>query len=1109
MSLIRFGVERPVPINLLMWAILLAGIFYGLSLRKEFFPESDPERASVSLPYPGATPEEIEDALAIKVEDALIELDEVDELRTTLLEGGGSIVVTFREAVDVDEAFDEVERTIDSLQDLPDEAEELRVTLFEPELPVIRVTVFGDYDEAVLKEAIRGVRDDLRLLDGMGDARIEGVRDYEMGVDVQVESLIEHGISLPAVADRVRAWMLEVPGGTLRGASGDVRVRTMGVVETAEQMRQIPIVTGEDGTVIRLGEIAAVRDGFVDSQISIRFNGQPSASLTVYKVGRQDIVRMAEMVRAYVAARQGRDFEATGLLDRLAVAGYWSETDRLGAWRLGMDRATALPTEAQIETNSDLARFVEGRLDLLTRNAFWGAILVFATVVTFLNWRVAFWVGVGLLTALAGTIVIMAWFDITLNLLTMFGLIVVLGLLVDDAIVVSENIQARHDRGEPALLAAVRGTRQVTWPVVATVMTSIVAFLPLTFIEGQIGDLLGALPAVVACALFMSLIESLLILPSHLGHSLLARDRSAEKNKDRAPTWSQRFERWRDGQIHNRLIPAYARVLERALHRRYLTLSIGVAVLLASLGMVQGGHVPFVFLPKNDAETVLVNLRMPIGTSLSGTEAVVAEVEEAVRAQREVRSVTSVVGESTNIDTNETANAPHTAQMFVELVAVEERDLPSPEVIANIRAALSGKDLGTERLVFEELSGGPGGPSITVRVSGKDQERIEQAVLEVKRMLAEFGGVNDIFDDQDLGQVELQFSVTPSGAALGFDAVNVAQQVRGALFGIDAHVFAARQEDIDVRVRLDEATRRDLGAMERLWVISPWGEAVPLAEIVTVEETLTYSAITRVNRNRAVTVTAETDPGLSPELVTGALAEIDPETGRSMWGELQAHYPGLTIEFAGRQEQQADAFRSLPYGFMAAMVMIYVILAWLFSSYVQPLLVLTGVPFAIIGVVWGHWLLDYEITFLSLIGFIALSGIVVNDSLIYVKFVNQLIEHGVVLREALVEAGKARLRPIALTTITTVLGLTPLLLETSFQARFLIPMAISIAAGLISATLLILLLLPSLLLIFEDICDLAYWLWHEKPRPRVVHRPVEIPDVEEEGAVAEEQGALV
>ncbi|QDU72939.1 efflux RND transporter permease subunit [Mucisphaera calidilacus] len=1105
MNIIRFGVEKPVPVNLLMTALLLAGIYYGLSLRKEFFPEQDPTEAQVTLPYPGATPEEIEETLAIKVEDALTELDEVKDLTSSLSEGGGGIIVEFREGVNVDDAVDEVEKTIDALQDLPDEAEDITVDLFEPELHVIRVTIFGELDEAVLKRAIHGVRDDLRTLPGMGDIRIEGLRDYEMRIDLEPEALFEHGVSLPEVADRIRNWMLEVPGGTVRAVSGNIRVRTMGVEERDDRIREIPIFTRPDGTLVRLGEIARVTDSFVDSEVTERFNTLPSASLVVYKVNRQDIVRMAEMVRAYVGARKGEDFVSTSVADRLALAGVLGESDRLRAWRLGRDHGSPLPPGAQIQMNSDLARFVEGRLDLLLRNAFYGAMLVFATVLCFLNWRVAIWVGIGLLTALAGTIMLMAWSDITLNLLTMFGLIVVIGILVDDAIVVSENIQARHDRGEPALLAAVRGTRQVAWPVVATVLTSVVAFLPLTFIEGRIGDLLGALPAVVACALLMSLIESLIILPSHLGHSLLKRDERRESHPDVAPSWTEKFEAWRDSLIHDRIIPAYARTLGYALNRRYVSLSVAVAVLSVSMGMFQGGHVAFVFLPADDAETIMANLRMPIGTPVSRTEQVVERLELAIQAQPETKSITSVIGQSTNLDSGSSSDSPHLGQIFIELIPVEDRDLPADDIIANIRNALSDENLGAERLTFERLSGGPGGPDITIRISGKDQHRINEAVNDAKRLLSGFDGVFDIFDNQNLGQLEMRFHVTPSGAALGFDAVNVARQVRGALYGIDAHVFADREEDIDVRVRLDESMRRDLGALERLWVIAPGGQSVPLMEIARVEESLTYASITRVNRNRAVTVTAETAPSLSPELVTSEITEADPATGRSSWDDLRDAYPDLMIEFAGRQEQEADAFRSLPYGFLAAMIMIYVILAWLFSSYIQPLLVLMGVPFAIIGVIWGHWFLDYNMTFLSLIGFVALSGIVVNDSLIYVKFVNQMLERGYDMPDALVEAGRARFRPIALTTITTVLGLTPLLLETSFQARFLIPMAISIAAGLISATFLILLLLPCLLLILEDINNALHWLWYGEPRPRPDYTPVVIPNVDEMGAVAEEE----
>jgi len=515
-------------VNLLMIAVILAGLSAASTLRRQFFPEVEAETASITMPYPGASPEEIEDTLAIKVEDKLDDLDEIEKIETTLAEGGGGIIVTFREGVDPDKALDEIDRAIDQLQDLPTESEEISAQLLEPKLPVIRVALYGDLDAAVRKNAIRQVRDELRSLPDMGEVLVDGERQYEVRVDVRAGALAKLGVSLPRVAQQISAAMRDIPGGTVRGGSGNVKVRTMGVAERAEAIREIEVLSDAQGRSIRVRDIATVRESFVDSDIISRFNGKPASFLTVFKVGEQDIVDMAEMVRAYIDGRNGRPFEPSVtervLLSLPPEARGMFGMKRHEAYMLGAHGSQPLPAGASIASNSDLARYVEGRLDLLTRNAGYGAVLVFGSLLIFLNWRVAWWVGIGLATALLGTLVLMQVYDITLNLLTMFGLIVVLGLLVDDAIVVSENIQRRHDDGEPSLRAAENGAVQVFWPVVATVTTSIVAFLPLTFIEGNIGDLLGALPMVVACALMMSLIESLLILPSHMAHSLVHRD---------------------------------------------------------------------------------------------------------------------------------------------------------------------------------------------------------------------------------------------------------------------------------------------------------------------------------------------------------------------------------------------------------------------------------------------------------------------------------------------------------------------------------------------------------------------------------------------------------
>ncbi|MFG0251071.1 MAG: efflux RND transporter permease subunit [Phycisphaeraceae bacterium JB051] len=680
-----------------------------------------------------------------------------------------------------------------------------------------------------------------------------------------------------------------------------------------------------------------------------------------------------------------------------------------------------------------------------------------------------------MVTALCGTLVLMWMLDLTLNLLTMFGLIVVIGLLVDDGIVVAENIQKRHDRGEPALVAAEHGAVRVFWPVVATVLTSIVAFLPLSFIKGRMGDLLGAFPWVVGCALFMSLVESLLILPSHMGHSLAKRDKRNERKPESG--WLHRFETQRDQVIFNKIVPAYGRFLAGCLRRRYLTLAISFSVLIISIGMVTGKRVGYVYLPSSDTEVLIVDIRMPIGTPVHATTAIADLVADASLKQPQVQSIDSVVGQKSNFDDGATtdSSAPHIAQIFIELVPVEERDVSSDIITQNIRDELAGKLVGVDSVRFSGIEGGPSGTDITIEVSGMQMDRMDMAVEQIKAQLKRYAGVHDISDDNELGQRELKLSLKPGAAALGFNTANLAQQIRGALFGIDAHVYTARSEDIDVRVRLDDQTRDDLQEVQQLWVISPAGQPVPLSEIADIRDGLTYSTIKRLDRKRTITVLADCSPGVSPEDVTAKFE-------REFIPDFRKRFADLHIHMGGRQERQARSVASMPYGMLAACVMVYVILAWLFSSYLQPLVVMLAIPFSLVGVIWGHWLLGFDLTFLSIIGFVALSGIVVNDSLILVEFYNGHREKGHDMLESLVEAGKARLRPIMLTSMTTVLGLTPLMLERSFQAHFLIPMAIALACGLATATLLILLVLPCVMMIFDDIKAVCYYCWFGKAR---------------------------
>ncbi|MBX3401815.1 MAG: efflux RND transporter permease subunit [Phycisphaeraceae bacterium] len=1083
--LARFSVRNPVVVNLLVFATLAAGLVFGITLRREFFPEVRPNQVMVIAPYPGATPDQVEASLAQKIEDVLQDLNEIKEITTTATDGLATVMIEFREGtLGIDEAVARVKRRVDAMQDLPPQSERIVVRELEPNLPTISLTIHGDIDERLAKDEARRIRDDLRSLPGMGTIVISGTRKDEITVEADPRALLEHNLSLTAVADAVRAAMAEVPGGVARTPTANVSVRTVPIEERAAAVRRIVVRAGADpgepgGAVVRLEDVADVRLGFEDSDLRTRINGQPAVSLTVFKVGEQDAVRMAAMVRAYAAGRMGSPLERTWL-ERLGDAmsgGKPAVDERSAAHQLGLSRADAPPggVGGRLTLHTDLSRFISGRLELLTRNALQGGVLVFLLLLLFLNLRVALWVTAGLIVAIAGTLAAMHFVGITLNLLTMFGLIIVIGILVDDAIVVAENILARHEAGEPALSAAVNGMQEVAWPVVATVVTTILAFGSLLLIRGRMGDLLGVLPMVVAVALAVSLVEALFVLPSHVGHTLRRLDARGAGNATRMERIEAALQRAQRHVLMNVLAPRYLAFLRPALKFRYFTLSAAVAVLIVSIGMAASGRPRFDFLGTNDSETIVANLRMPVGTPTHVTDSIMARLESAAMAQPEVITALAVVGAQGSTDgTNEIAQ-PHLGQLWIELTPAEQRTRTSDELIVAIREA-AGELRNVKSLRIDGISGGPEGPPLSLTVSGDDPERITAAVARLKQQMASFDGVYDVADDADRGQRELRVELLPGARELGFNNQNLAMQVRAAVYGIDAHTFAVPGEDVDVRVRLAEPVRRSLAAIESMHVFTPDARAVPLGEVAHISEAQTYATVRRIDRKRAVTITAEVDKRIvSPEAVAAQLAPVV--------SEILRENPDLRIRPRGRQEQVRDSLSSLPLGMLASVSMIYVCLAWLFRSYTMPAIILCTVPFAVVGMVWGHLLLGFDMTLLSLIGFVALSGVVVNDAIVFTEFYMMRRRLGETVMEAALESGRQRLRAILLTTITTIGGLSPLMMEQSFQARFLIPMAITISFGLLSATLIVLIVLPCLLLIGHDIRAAVYYAWRGEPLP--------------------------
>lgn len=1078
MSLASFGVRRPVVANLLTGAIVVAGLVFGLGLRREFFPEVRPNEVIVAAPYPGASPDEVERSLAIKIEDKVDSIQNIKEINTTVSEGLANIRIEFEPGIDIDDAVGRVKRAVDELQDLPEESERIIISEFEPNIPVISLTLFGDADERVMKQSIRQMREDLRTIPGMGDVLIAGVRTDEIVVEVREEALVRYGLSLPAVTQRIREAMGELPGGAVRTPSANVGVRTEPFRNSADQVRAIVVKADPTGRPVRLEEIAEVRDGFVDVEIRTRFNNKPCVSLTAYARGKEDAVEMAGLVKAYAAGRLRQPIEYS-FAERF-TAGFRADRKPLRqiAWELGASRE---PPPGELVTNNDLARFITQRLALLSRNAISGGVVVFLALMLFLRPRVAIWVTSGLIFSVLGTLVLMRVLDISLNLLTMFGLIIAIGMLVDDAIVVAENIAARHEKGENPIDAGIKGANEVFWPVVATVLTTVFSFMPLRLIEGRLGDLLGALPLVVACALAASLFESIVILPSHMAESLIKADRKGKK----ANLVTRTLETVRTGIFDRGLAPLYARALGPALRARWLTLALALSILIASLGMVAGGRLPFVFLVSADSESLVVPLTMPIGTPLARTDEIVRRIESAALATPEVRSVFTLVGGNFDLEGAPGVNQSHIAQLFIELHPVEERDRRSDQVIQAIRDGI-GPIPGVKSIRFEEVQGGPSGRDLAFTIASEDPARIPPIEAELRALLDDYDGVYDLSTDADAGQRELRLTLREGAAEMGFTVANIAQQMRAAVFGLEAYTFAGDREDVDVRVMLDEPTRRSLAAVESMRVFTPPGagptRAVPLGEVVQIREDEGYATLRRLDRRRAVTVSADVNNAVAnPEEIARAIA---PEIRR-----IQDENPGVSILARGRQEDVADSFRTLPIGLMAAIGVNYVILVWLFSSYTQPLLILIAIPFAMVGAIWAHLLLGYELTMLSLIGFVALAGIVVNDSIVFMEFYNHHRRGRGNALDACLVTGPVRLRAIILTTLTTFLGLSPLMLEQSFQAKFLIPMAITISFGLVAGTIQTLFVLPALLVAGEDVRRGARWIWHAGRPPALEAHP--------------------
>ncbi len=1032
--------RNSVAANLLMAVILGAGFLALPELREEVVPELDPEMISVAVPYLGAAPEEVEEGVCARIEEAVSGLTGVKKITSTAAEGMGTVLIEVLEGTEPRELLDDVKNRVDAIHTFPGETEQPIVQHLLVKRQVINVAVSGAADEKTLKKIGERVRDELAALPAITQVDLASARPYEVSVEVSETALRRYGLSFEMVAIAVRRSSLDLPGGSVRTVGGEILLRGKGQAYVGRDFEDLVLVSHPDGTRILLGDVATVVDGFAETDQAARFDGDPAVLITVFRVGAQSAIDVAEAVKSYVE-----------------------------------DARKQLPHGISLTTWSDRSQVLKSRLELLTRNARTGFVLVVIALTLFLRLGLALWASLGIPISFLGAIILMPHLGVSINLLSLFAFIVVLGIVVDDAIIVGENVYRHYEAGEPGLEAAIRGTQEVLVPVTFGVLTSVAAFSPLLVLGGTSGQMFRVIPLVVIPTLIFSLIECLFILPAHLSHLRQNPRTAAGRTWDRFQSTFARGLRWI---IHN----PYGRLLDRSLEWRYLTVALGIFTLLLSLGIWFGGWIKFRYLPDVEADNVVALLTMPQGTPPEVTDRALKSLERSARLVRaEVEGDGAPVFEHTLTSIGEhpflasqfrpgspaqgeTFSGSHLGEINIQLVSSEQRTASSLQ-IGNRWRELTPPIPDAVELTFS-TSLINSGEDINVQLTSRNLGDLEKAGEELKQYLGHYAGVHEISDSLLPGKREVKLSILPAAETLGLTLADLSRQVRQAFYGAEAQRIQRGRDEVKVMVRYPAAQRRSLSDLEKMRIRTPQGDEVPFSLVAHLSMGRGPAEIRRVDRNRAVSVTADVDETQSN--ANEIIADLD----LSFLPALARSYPGLNFSFEGQQRNQRDTLDGLFKGFTIALLAIFTLLAVPLRSYLQPLVIMSLIPFGLVGATLGHLLLRIDLTIISMYGIVALAGVVVNDSLVLVDYINRGRREGLAVVQAVRRAGRARFRAILLTSITTFLGLTPLLLERSIQAQFLIPMAVSLAFGVLFATVIALLFLPSAYLILEDFIGL-------------------------------------
>jgi len=1044
-----FG-DNHVAANILMAIIVVAGLITLPTIRQEIFPNLVLPVVSISVDYPGASPEEVEEAICMRIEEALNGLPGLRRLDATASEGRGSVIVEFAAGEDVGLRMNDVRTRVDRIDTFPEPAESPVVQQAELRFPVLDVAVAGNVDERTLKRLGERTRDEIAALPGITSVELVAARDDEIAIEVSEYALQRHGLTFDDVVAAVQRSSLDMPGGTVKTRGGEIRVRTRGQAYVGADFERLVVVSRPDGTRLTVGDVGRVVDGFEESDQRSRFDRMPAVLVQVFRVGDQNALEIARTVREYLAAAQ-----------------------------------SSLPAGVTMTVSQDDSRFLRQRLDSLQRNAWGGFVLVLLVLSLFLRLRLAAWVSLGIPISFLGALALMPSMDVSINLISLMAFIVVLGIVVDDAIVVGENAYTEQSRTGNALQGAIEGARGVAIPVTFGVLTTVAAFAPMLFVPGPMGRIARVIPMVVIACLLLSLFESLFILPAHLGHGAGGPDdlpRNALSARwrlfqDRIAAGLDRFVQLR-----------YRPLLELSIEWRYMTAAVALTTLLVTGGLLSGGWLRFVFQQEVEGDVMVAYVSMPTGTPVAITAAAVAEIESAAESlRRELDAERDVVGDGSifahvlaSVGTQpyrlKQASGPaaferayqkagHLGEVQIEVVPSEHRDVTVAELTRRWRER-TGQIPGTDELTFSSTIMSAGAP-ISIELRGDDLDVLRGVAASVREDLGRRPGVFDVTDSFRGGKQELELEILPAAEALGLSAADLGRQVRQAFYGHEVQRVQRGREDVPVMVRYPAQDRHSLGDLEQMHIRTADGHPVPFSLVARAQRVEGPSAIRRSDRKRVVTVTADVDTR-----VTNA-NEINAALRAGLLARIQSEVPGIEIDLSGEQREQTEFLDSLERGWFVALLVIYALLAAPLRSYVQPLIIMAAIPFGLVGAVWGHVLLGYDFSMFSLIGVVALSGVVVNDSLVLVDYVNQRRALGESLETAIRTAGVARFRAILLTSATTFAGLTPLMLETSVQSRMLIPMAISLAFGVVFATAITLVLVPATYMILHDLTTRA------------------------------------